>query len=394
VTPADKSGSTGQNPEGESERTSGVATDSQEQPAEEAAEETPDGNGSTTSTAGQTASSGTTGSTGSAGGPSEPAGPSGSAGSTGAAGSTAVSAAFTGSAAGSVSPTGPAAGSPGSGGPSGSAGSVGSNGFVDEADKAAAESPTGRIPAETAAEATAAAPEAEPSHGGTPPPWQRVPNEPASGQPAKPATSFPSAQQPGQRTMPVMPGAGEATVAVERPVVTGAAAARLFAEGTPTASTVAGQNRTTVHLDGSNPSAGPLRMGAAAAPSALRRPGRGPRRANLQIKRFDPWSVLKLSLVLSVALFFVWLVAVGVLYAVLNGMGVWDKLNGISSEILQPADGGGEPLISAGRVFGVAAIIGAVNIVLFSALATVGAFIYNVSADLAGGLEVTLAERE
>lgn len=395
MTPADKSGSTGQNPEGESERTSGVATDSQEQPAEEAAEETPDGNGSTTSTAstpstaGQTASSSTTGSTGSAGGPAEPAAPSGAAGSTGT-GSSGVSAAFTGPAAGSVSPAGPAAGSPGSGGPSGSAGSVGSNGFVDEADKAAAESPTGRIPAETAAEATAAAPEPEPSHGGTPPPWQRVPNEPAP----KPATSFPSAQQPGQRTMPVMPGAGEATVSVERPVVTGAAAARLFAEGTPTASTVAGQNRTTVHLDGSNPTAGPLRMGAAAAPSALRRPGRGPRRANLQIKRFDPWSVLKLSLVLSVALFFVWLVAVGVLYAVLNGMGVWDKLNGISSEILQPADGGGEPLISAGRVFGVAAIIGAVNIVLFSALATVGAFIYNVSADLAGGLEVTLAERE
>jgi hypothetical protein len=105
--------------------------------------------------------------------------------------------------------------------------------------------------------------------------------------------------------------------------------------------------------------------------------------------------VLKLSLVLGVALFFVWLVAVGILYAVLDGMGVWDGLNGISDELLQGgANETGEPLISAGRVFGVAAIIGAVNIVLFSALATVGAFIYNVSADLAGGLEVTLAERE
>ncbi|HEV7647637.1 MAG TPA: DUF3566 domain-containing protein [Actinophytocola sp.] len=201
---------------------------------------------------------------------------------------------------------------------------------------------------------------------------------------------------------------GERTVSIERPVVTGVAAARLFADGLPTAATVpapgtgmphagAAPSRTTVHLEGSGPagpSAGPIRVGAA-APSALRRPGRGPRRANLQIKRFDPWSVLKLSLVLGVALFFVWLVAVGVLYAVLDGMGVWDKLNGISSEILQPTDGGsGEPLISAGRVFGVAAIIGAVNIVLFSALSTVGAFIYNVSADLAGGLEVTLAERE
>ncbi|MCT2586536.1 DUF3566 domain-containing protein [Actinophytocola sp. S1-96] len=201
--------------------------------------------------------------------------------------------------------------------------------------------------------------------------------------------------------MPVSQPPGETTVSVERPAVTGTGAARLFAEGAglPTAATTppnTGQGRTTVHLDAGNPSSGAMRVGAAATPSALRRPGRGPRRANLQIKRFDPWSVLKLSLVLSVALFFVWLVAVGVLYAVLDGMGVWDKLNGISSEILQPADDGGasDPLISAGRVFGVAAIIGAVNIVLFSALATVGAFIYNVSADLAGGLEVTLAERE
>ncbi|WP_414638014.1 DUF3566 domain-containing protein [Actinophytocola sp.] len=243
---------------------------------------------------------------------------------------------------------------------------------------------------------------------GTPPPWQRVTSDthttvPSSGPAAQPA-------QPRTPPPPSTPPHGESTVSIERPVVTGAAAARLFSDGLPTAATMpapgsgmphggaippTGSARTTVHLENSGPSTGPLRVGAAATPSALRRPGRGPRRANLQIKRFDPWSVLKLSLVLGVALFFVWLVAVGVLYAVLDGMGVWDKLNGISSEILQPTqDAGGQPLISAGRVFGVAAIIGAVNIVLFSALSTVGAFIYNVSADLAGGLEVTLAERE
>jgi hypothetical protein len=299
--------------------------------------------------------------------------------------------------------------------------------------KAAADEPTARVVPPD---------DLELSHG-SPPPWQRVTSDNAkpSPPPAKPTPPPAKAAKPDQPTAPVPhtpprgentpakssspsgaalftpsngaepredPGpVGEKTVSIERPVVTGAAAARLFADGgLPTAATVpapgtgmphggAAPSRTTVHLEGSGPSTGPLRVGAAAAPSALRRPGRGPRRANLQIKRFDPWSVLKLSLVLGVALFFVWLVAVGVLYAVLDGMGVWDKLNGISSEILQPTDGGGgEPLISAGRVFGVAAIIGAVNIVLFSALSTVGAFIYNVSADLAGGLEVTLAERE
>lgn len=130
--------------------------------------------------------------------------------------------------------------------------------------------------------------------------------------------------------------------------------------------------------------------------SALRRPGRGPRRASLQIKRFDPWSVLKLALVLGVALFFVWLAAVGVLYTVLEGMGVWDKLNGTYSSLVEgdSPDTTGEPFITAGRVFGVAAIIGAINIVLISALTTVCAFIYNVSAEMAGGLEVTLSERE
>src|SRR5690606_11173741 len=138
------------------------------------------------------------------------------------------------------------------------------------------------------------------------------------------------------------------------------------------------------------------RASSSSAPSALRRPGRGPRRASLMVKRIDPWSVLKLSLVLGVAMFLVWMVAVGLLYIVLDGMGVWDKLNGTYTSLVSGAnaDAVAEPLISAGRVFGVAAIIGMVNIVLLSALATVSAFIYNVSADLAGGLEITLSERD
>ena len=138
------------------------------------------------------------------------------------------------------------------------------------------------------------------------------------------------------------------------------------------------------------------------APEALRpaesprvRANRPPRRASLQLKRFDPWSVLKLSLVLSVAGFLVWLVAVGVLYGVLEGMGVWDELNGTYSDLTSVTDpqAGGD-LISGGKVFAVATVVGAINIVLLTALATVGAFIYNVSSDLAGGVELTLSERD
>ncbi|GAA2990440.1 Transmembrane protein of unknown function (DUF3566) [Actinokineospora diospyrosa] len=220
----------------------------------------------------------------------------------------------------------------------------------------------------------------------TPPPWARLAQEEEPEAPAFPAPEAdPDVTQavphPGNGHAPAFQPPDEATISVPRPVVTGAAAPRLFTDPPP---------RTSVNLD----SGARATPGSTPPPSALRRPGRGPRRANLQIKRFDPWSVLKLSLVLGVSLFFVWLVAVGALYAALDGMGVWDKVNGISNDLLNSSGGNTGPLISAGRVFGIAAIIGAINIVLFSALATVGAFVYNVSADLAGGLEVTLAERE
>ncbi|MGQ0480733.1 MAG: DUF3566 domain-containing protein [Pseudonocardia sp.] len=119
---------------------------------------------------------------------------------------------------------------------------------------------------------------------------------------------------------------------------------------------------------------------------------RRPRQANLQLKRLDPWSVLKVALVLAVVLYLVWLVAVGVLYGALDGLGVWERLNGQYADLV--AEQAGDQLISAGRVFGVAAVIGAINSLLFAVALSVGAFIYNVSADLVGGLEVTLSERD
>ena len=125
------------------------------------------------------------------------------------------------------------------------------------------------------------------------------------------------------------------------------------------------------------------------------RPHTGPVRASMQIRRIDPWSALKVSLVLSVALFFVWMIAVAFLYLVLGGMGVWSKLNSNVGDLLTSASGasGGE-LVSSGTIFGGAALVGLVNIVVLCAMATIGAFIYNLTTDLVGGVEVTLADRD
>ncbi|RRO13757.1 DUF3566 domain-containing protein [Saccharopolyspora rhizosphaerae] len=237
---------------------------------------------------------------------------------------------------------------------------------------------------------------AEPDSGGqafegteTPPPWQR----------ASATTAEDGEAESSSFTGSAASGALGGTAA-------GAAAsssARSDAEDTQTIPKAVGDqdtvrtqvpqsSRTQVSYTG--PGSGSATGPRSAAGTSARRPSRGPRRASLQVKRLDPWSVLKLALVLSVALFFVWMIAVAVLYGVLDGMGVWEQLNGTFTELTQPDDAVSEPLISAGRVFGVASIIGAINIVLITALATVAAFIYNVAADFAGGVEITLSERE
>ena len=147
---------------------------------------------------------------------------------------------------------------------------------------------------------------------------------------------------------------------------------------------------STVRIGGYTP---PERVAPAQPADARVRPARVPRRTSLQLQQLDPWSVLKISLVLSVAGFLAWMVAVGVLYGALGGMGVWDQLNGTYSDLTSVNNPeGGTALISGGRVFGVALIIGLVNIVLMTALATVGSLIYNIATDLVGGIEVTLSE--
>jgi hypothetical protein len=248
-----------------------------------------------------------------------------------------------------------------------------------------------------------------------PPPWQRVASDAqhltddkasgdGSASPSEKTTRFSEwGYQRSPRSDSYTASSADKADALAGGVVSGTASPSVFAA-------TAGQSgvrpdarpssdptgRTTVNFGAPPPSATrPAASTPTPTPSALRRPGRGPRRASLQVRRVDPWSVLKLAFVLSVALFFVWLVAVGVLYGVLDGMGVWDRVNGTYNEFAQGSGTGSSgPLITASRVFGIAAIIGAINIVLFTALATVGSFVYNVSADLAGGLEITLAERE
>jgi hypothetical protein len=158
-----------------------------------------------------------------------------------------------------------------------------------------------------------------------------------------------------------------------------------------------------------NPAAsGSAAVGAARVSEAVRSArstvtsaaARGPRRARLNLKRIDPWSVMKFAFAVSVVLFIVVVVATSVLYLSLDAMGVWQEVNKSLQSLVNASGGteaattGGGFRITAWGVIGTSMLIGAVNVVLFTALATLGAFIYNVCADLVGGVELTLAEKD
>jgi hypothetical protein len=127
-------------------------------------------------------------------------------------------------------------------------------------------------------------------------------------------------------------------------------------------------------------------VGAAAA----RKPGR---RARLTVKRIDPWSTLKFSFVYSLAGLVVLLVAVVALYGIVDAMGVIDSIKSFLHDVEGKSSGGVTAWLTFGRVFSVALVVGLINVILFTAFATLTAFIYNVCTDLVGGIEVTLAER-
>jgi hypothetical protein len=131
-----------------------------------------------------------------------------------------------------------------------------------------------------------------------------------------------------------------------------------------------------------------------------RRPGvrRSPKRqAQLTLARVEPWSVMKFSFVVSVVAFIILFVAVAVLYMVLSALGVFTSLQHTVDSITSSQGQAGTNIstwFSASRILGYTGMLGALNIVLITAMSTIGAVIYNLIATTIGGVEVTLRETE
>ncbi|WP_104060339.1 MULTISPECIES: DUF3566 domain-containing protein [Micrococcaceae] len=118
------------------------------------------------------------------------------------------------------------------------------------------------------------------------------------------------------------------------------------------------------------------------------------RRARLLVSKVDPWSVLKMAFLLSVALGIVTVVAAIVLWTVLDLTGIFDQVDSLLGT-LSGSEGGGfelKKVASLGQVASFATIIAVVNVVLLTALSMLSAVLYNISATLVGGIGVTLTD--
>ena len=141
----------------------------------------------------------------------------------------------------------------------------------------------------------------------------------------------------------------------------------------------------------------------AAPPAAVRRPRTGARttprtrKARLRVAKADPWSVMKVSFLLSIALGVCTVIAAAVLWMVMDAMGVFSTVGGTISEATGSNEGNGfdlQSFLSLPRVLIFTGVIAVIDVVLATALATLGSFIYNLSAGFVGGVELTLAEDE
>ena len=232
------------------------------------------------------------------------------------------------------------------------------------------------------------------SHSGTqtqPPPssypYPGSSYQPPSAYPGSASASTPSASASGP-TGPGAPGTSSGTPgraaagvagfsAGAASAVTGAAAGLA---GYATSVTTALQNRTS----------GKGKRGTKGRRSARRQ-------AQLTLARVEPWSVMKFSFVVSVVAFIILFVAVAVLYMVLSSLGVFTSLQHTVSTVTSSQNSAGTNIsswFSASRILGYTGMLGALNIVLITAMCTIGAVIYNLIAKTIGGVEITLRETE
>ena len=112
------------------------------------------------------------------------------------------------------------------------------------------------------------------------------------------------------------------------------------------------------------------------------------RRARLVLRRLDPWSVLKFSVVFYLCLMLISLLIFAVIWFVLVNMGVFEDVTSFAGKVNL------EVTFPAGTVFRWYVFAGLLGVVVWSVVTVLLTLLFNLVNDVTGGIEVVLAERE
>ncbi len=211
-----------------------------------------------------------------------------------------------------------------------------------------------------------------------------------------PTVSPPPAAPPGPAPPPAVSAAAFTWDAAGPPATSPSSPARTFLRSTGSAKTPT-PARPPVTVSGAQKTAAaqsPAPVQKAPPKASSRRPVR---QAHLTIARVEPWSVMKFSFVVSLVAFVILFVVVSLLWGTLSALGVFDSLQRVVSNVTSSQSSSGVNAarwFSASRVLGWTALLGSLNIVLITAMSTIGAVVYNLTSRLVGGVEVTLRETE
>ncbi len=128
------------------------------------------------------------------------------------------------------------------------------------------------------------------------------------------------------------------------------------------------------------------------------RTGLQSRRAQLRLERIEPLSVMKFSLLISLVGWVILVVMVAVLYFALSKLGVFTSIEHtvglVTTSKSNPVGSNAASWFKASRILGYTILVGFLNVILMTALATIGAVLYNLVTVLSGGIEVTLKESD
>lgn len=207
----------------------------------------------------------------------------------------------------------------------------------------------------------------------------------------KPVTGTQTQGAPNSGTQaPAAPGAAPASIPPARTAV-GASAA-----------TAAGQKPASTTVPSPFPAAtsAPQRTttGAVPARAATVKPGDvtasgAPRKVRVLLASVDPWSVLKLGFLLSIAAGIMLVVAMHIVWSVLNSMGTFDMANDWVNRLF-PQEESVDILqfVEYSKVMSATILVAVTNVLLLSGLSVVAAFLYNIVAKVVGGVYMTLTD--